>query len=231
MNGAHPVVAPEAPGFGARPTHAGWSIQSAAADVAGLIAAATPTRNAYVMGLSMGGYIALSLASRHPERIAGLILADTRADADDAAARSARLDAVSALASGGRTTYLSRLLPRLVGPSAPAEVRDELAACAERQPTQAFIDALRALADRPDRRADLAGIAVPTLVIVGSDDIVTPPAAARELARGITRAQLIEIPAAGHLTALERPALVADAVAGFLDHLPVPRRTDIPWGV
>jgi len=223
MDGGREIIAPEAPGFGAAAAQAGWSIASVADDVADLIAATTSAGRAWVMGLSMGGYVALALAARHPERVTGLILADTRADADDPATRQGRLDAISTVASGARETYLAGLLPRLVASSASADVRRELAACAARQPSDALMGALRALAERPDRRAELAGIGVPALVIVGTDDVVTPPSAARELAAGIAGARLIEVPGAGHLTALERPTDVAAAVTGFLDDLPSPR--------
>ena len=220
VDGTREIIAPDAPGFGTAAPQAGWSIASAADDVAEIIRATVPGGAAFVMGLSMGGYTALALAARHPERVTALILADTRADADDPAARQARRDAAATVASGQRDTYLSGLLTRLVAATATADVRAELAACAARQQSDALIGALCALAGRPDRRAELAEIGLPTLVIVGSDDAVTPPSAARELAEGIHDARLVEIPGAGHLTALERPAQVAEAVDGFLEGLP-----------
>lgn len=223
LGSTRPIIAPDAPGFGIAEPHDGWSIASAADAVAELIAVASPGGSADVMGLSMGGYTALALAVRHPERVTALILADTRAGADDPAARQGRRDAIAALRAGGRAEYLAALLPRLVAPGAAPDVRDELAACAARQSDAALIAALGALAERPDRRPELAGIARPTLVIVGAEDAVTPPAAARELAAGIDGARITEIPAAGHLSALERPSAVAEAVAAFLDGLPEPR--------
>jgi pimeloyl-ACP methyl ester carboxylesterase len=219
-----PVMAPDAPGFGTAPLHPGWSIASAADGVAELIAHLAPDGRADVMGLSMGGYTALALAARHPQRVAGLVLAGTRADADDDATRHARDDAIAALASGGRERYLSGLMGRLMAPSATADVRDEVAACAARQPSEALADALRALAGRPDRRAELAGVTIPTLVVVGTEDVVTPPAAAQELAAGIGGARLVEVPGAGHLSALERPGPVAALVAGFLDSRSEPHK-------
>jgi 3-oxoadipate enol-lactonase len=223
LGGDRTIIAPDAPGFGTADPRAGWTIAGAADDLAGLIARATPDGTADVMGLSMGGYLALALAVRHPERVARLILADTRAGADDPAVLRGRREAIAAVRSGRRTEYLAGLLPRLLADAADPDVRDALAACAARQPDAALIDALDALAGRPDRRAELADIARPTLVVVGTEDRVTPPAAARELAVGIVGARLIEIPAAGHLSALERPDRVAEAVGWFLDGLPEPR--------
>lgn len=197
LDDGRPVLAPDAPGFGAAPGEPGWTIADAADRVAEQIARGTSDGIADVMGLSMGGYIALALAVRHPQRVAGLVLADTRAGADDAATRHARHDAMATLASGGREAYLAGLLTRLVSPAAADDVRDELASAAARQRSTALADALLALAERPDRRQELAGIAAPTLVVVGADDVVTPPSAARELAAGIPGACLAEIPGVG----------------------------------
>ncbi len=87
LGSARPIIAPDAPGFGDAEPQDGWSIASAAEAVAELIAMASPGGSADVMGLSMGGYTALALAVRHPERVTALILADTRAGADGPAAR------------------------------------------------------------------------------------------------------------------------------------------------
>ena len=218
-----PITAPNAPGFGDQASRANWTIDDAADRVAAHIRARTSDGAAAVMGLSMGGYIALSLAVRHPERCARLVLADTRADADDAAARAARTDAIAAIRGGHQGDYLTALLPRLLGPDAHPRVRSELAALAARQSSDALVGALSALAGRPDRRGDLPTLVIPTLVIVGAEDQVTPPSAARELACNLPQARLIEIPAAGHLSALEDPETVAGYVEAFLSDDPASR--------
>jgi 3-oxoadipate enol-lactonase len=212
LGGGGPVWTPEAPGFGSAPALDDWSIADAADGVAELIARGAPGGCADVMGLSMGGYVALALAVRHPTRCRTLILADTRGDGDDAAARQGRADGIAAIRDGHVDAYLDGLLPRLVTADATDEIRDELSRCARRQRPSALIGALTALAGRPDRRPDLAGIGVPTLVIVGRDDAVTPPPLARELAEAIPGARLAEVPGAGHLSALERPREVARLV-------------------
>jgi pimeloyl-ACP methyl ester carboxylesterase len=217
-----PSVTPNAPGFGGTDTLPGWTIAACADRLAGVIARHTPCGRGHVMGLSMGGYTALALAIRHPERVAGLILADTRAGADDAAARAARGAAIVAVQAGRRTDYLGSLMPNLLTDAAADAVRDELAACVGRQPDAGLVDALTALAGRPDRRGELTTIARPTLVIVGSEDRITPLAAARELADGIPNARIAEIPGAGHLSALEQPERVAVVVDGFLDTVATP---------
>ena len=220
LAGDGPIWTPEAPGFGSAAPRAGWTIADAADDIAELIAEGAPGGRADVMGLSMGGYTALALAVRHPERCRTLILADTRGDADDATARRGRADGIAAIRDGRTEAYLDGLLPRLVAADADDDVRGELSRCARSQSAQALIGALGALAGRPDRRADLAGLDLPTLVIVGSDDAVTPPPLARELADAIPGARLAEIPGAGHLSALERPADVARVVDATRDAAP-----------
>jgi pimeloyl-ACP methyl ester carboxylesterase len=210
------ILTPQAPGFGGMPARAGWSIDDLADQVAADIDIAIPGGRADVVGVSMGGYVALSLALRHPERCASLVLADTRADADEDAARHARYEAIAAISAGETSAYLDGLLPRLVGPDATDDVRAELDTCARRQPAGALVGALGALAERPDRSRSLGSIGMPTLVIVGADDAVTPPALAERLADGIPGARRAIVAGAGHLAPLERPSDVAGLVA---DHL------------
>jgi 3-oxoadipate enol-lactonase len=211
-----PIISVNAPGFGDQPPSPGWTIDGAAAQVAAHIDTQTPNGTAAVLGLSMGGYIALSLAAHFPGRCARLVLADTRADPDDPATRAARIVAIAAIRAGHHAEYLAALLPRLLGPGAPPQIHRELAVLAERQSPAALVGALSALAARPDRRPDLRHLDMPTLVIVGAEDQVTPPRAARELAREIPHAQLVEIAGTGHLSALERPDTVAQHVEAFL---------------
>ncbi|MCC6832006.1 MAG: alpha/beta fold hydrolase [Thermoleophilia bacterium] len=200
-----PVLAPEAPGFGAAPAEPGWTVTGYADAVAARIADWAPGGRAAVCGLSLGGYVALAIAARHPERLSALVLADTRAEPDDDAALAARADGIARIEMEGTVGYLRDFLPRAVSPAAAPEARAALAALAGRQPAGALCDALRALAGRVDRRPDLPAVACPALVIVGEDDAATPPAAARVIADGIPDARLEIIPAAGHMTALERP--------------------------
>ena len=108
-------------------------------------------------------------------------------------------------------------MPKLVSPAAGDDVRADLRAQAARQDPSCVAEALRALRDRPDRTGDLARIAVPTLVVVGEDDGVTPPAAARALHDGIDGSRLETIPGAGHLSAAERPDEFASLVAEFAE--------------
>ncbi len=216
LSPGRPVLALDAPGFGAAAPEAEWTISGYADAVAARIAAWAPGGRAAVCGLSMGGYTALALAARHPGALAGLALADTRAEPDDDAALEARADGIARIEAEGTGAYLAAFLPRVVAPQAADEVRDALAGIAARQPASALTAALRALAGRVDRRPDLGAVTCPALVVVGEHDVLTPPSAARVLAEGIPGATLAILPGAGHMSALERPDAFAALLEGWL---------------
>ena len=209
------VLTPEFPGFGAAPPVGPPSIAAFADDVAALIWA-EGRGAATVVGLSLGGYVALALAHDHPDVVAGLVLANTRAEGDDAAARTARDQAIDTVRIDGLDTYLIGLVPRLLSPEAGPEAWERAQAIAQLQEPEAVCLALEALRDRPDRTGELGAIEVPATVIVGADDAITPRDAAQSLADAIDGAILAEIAGAGHLSALERPAEFAALVAETL---------------
>lgn len=191
------------------------SIDDHADDLAALLDALAIER-AVVCGLSMGGYVALAFAVRHPGRLQGLALADTRAAADSPAQRQARDAAIARIAREGTAAYLDELLPRLCAPSATAALAEALS-LARLQPPMGVAGALAALRDRPDRSAQLATLSTPTTVLVGSEDATTPPAEARQLAAAIRGAEVVELPGAGHLSALESPRRFAEVLRGLLE--------------
>jgi pimeloyl-ACP methyl ester carboxylesterase len=196
------IVAPSLPGFGGTPLPRS---QPAMDDYADFLAAELDRARvdrATVVGLSMGGYVAFALWRRHRARIAGLVLADTRADADDDGAKERRLKLAALVRERGTNALL--LQP-------PAWVREGSArwetvkAMVARQPAEAVAQGSVAMAHRPDSRADLATIDVPTAVVVGADDAITPPAMSRTIAEGIPGATLTPIPKAGHLSNMDAP--------------------------
>jgi 3-oxoadipate enol-lactonase len=209
------LLTPEFPGFGAEPPAVSPSIEGFADDVAGAIRA-EGSGPATVVGLSLGGYVALALAARHPDAAASFVLANTRAEADDAAGRRRRESAIDTIRIDGLDTYLATLLPGLLAPDALPDAWEAADAIAGGQDPDAVCLALEALRDRPDRRGDLSTIAVPTIVVAGADDAVTPLESARALAAGIPGATLEVIAGAGHLSALERPAEFARIVAAAI---------------
>jgi 3-oxoadipate enol-lactonase len=211
-----PVVCPDMPGFGDAARRPGWSIADAADAIGARIADELPGGRAAVCGLSMGGYVALALARRAPERIAALVLADTRGEADSDEARAGRAAAIAAIEADGLERFVDAQLERLLAVGSPGEIRCRLRAIAAEQPPESVTDALRALAGRPDRTGELAAIEAPTLVIVGDDDAITPPDAAGALASGIAGATLRVMPGVGHLSAAEAPKEFAEHLERFL---------------
>ena len=174
-------------------------------------------------GLSMGGYVALSVADRYPADLAGLVLFDTKATADDAAARAKRDEMIAVARAGGSAAVADAMVPKLLSPAAPAASADASAALrrmATAVPVDTLVHALLAMRDRPDRTAALARITVPTLCVVGADDAATPPAVVEDMRRRIrTAAPLAVIPSAGHVPPLENPAAVTAVVRSFLASL------------
>jgi pimeloyl-ACP methyl ester carboxylesterase len=171
-------------------------------------------------GVSLGGYIVMSLLRRHPSRVAAVVLADTKADADTAEAAANRHRIADRVLADGSTRVLEEeLVPRLVGSTTHAERADVLArvtALVQAASPAAVAWAQRAMAARPDSNDTLARAAVPALVLVGAEDAITPESDARALAERIAAARLVIVPEAGHLSPLEAPAAFADAVRGFL---------------
>lgn len=170
---------------------------------------------ALVGGVSMGGYIALNLLRRHPDRVAGLVLADTRSGADDAAALERRRTAAER-ADRGEIAAGSDAIAPLVAATASGLVRADLAVLAAGVPAATIAWAQRAMAARPDSTAVLAAATVPVLVVVGEQDAVTPPAVARDMAAAAPEAELVELAGVGHLSPAEDPAGFADALIGWL---------------
>jgi pimeloyl-ACP methyl ester carboxylesterase len=174
-------------------------------------------------GLSMGGYVALSLVCRHPRRVRGLMLIDTRAAADTPeAARLREATAQAVLQANHAGSIIETMVPRLFGRTTleqhPERVGPILAAM-ERTSAQGVAGALRGMAKRPDRRPDLPSIKIPTLVMVGKDDVISPIGDAREITDALPDARLEVIPAAGHLAPYENPPAANEVMLRYLKEL------------
>jgi 3-oxoadipate enol-lactonase len=177
------------------------------------VAAAMPERAA-VCGISMGGYMAFELVRRHPAKVARLVLADTKPEPDTAEQRAAREANISVVRDVGPAALWERMRGTLLRPDADPAVVDRARALAEAQPPERLIAMLEALRDRADSSDLLSEIAVPVTVVVGAEDAITPPAATRAWAARIPGARVIELPAAGHLSAMEAPEAFAAAIYG-----------------
>jgi len=209
------VIVPDLPGFGESALgNADRSIAGMADDVAALLDSLGIARSV-VGGLSMGGYVALAFAARHCARLEGLILADTRATADSAVARAGRADALTLVEKQGVAALVERQLTALLSPTASESVREQVRGLGKQIP-EGVLAGIRALRDRPDRQAELASIACPTLVIVGREDTISSPAEMAGIASAIPGARLVEIVGAGHLSNLENPHDFVAALKEFI---------------
>lgn len=207
----HDVVAPDLPGFGGRSLEAGWTMAGEADRLAGTMPA-----GAVVVGLSMGGYLALALMAAHPDRVGSLVLADTRPEGESAEGMATRRATAETLRRDGSAAFLDAFVPRALGPGADPAVAARLREVADRQPADAMAHATMAIATRADHTALLSGIGVPTLVVVGEHDVITPPSVHTEMAAAIPGATLAIIGGAGHMTALEQPGEFADLLLGHI---------------
>lgn len=224
FQGQHPLagelrlVTLDLPGFGGSAPAAGDGSIGALAGAVFQAMDQVGLDQAAVCGVSIGGYITLEMWRRQPERLSALLLCDTRPEEDGEDVMAARGSTIRLVRLGRWDEVLDGLLPRLLAPASLA--RPELAAAARGMATRAtdpgVIFAQQAMASRPDSVSMLAEISVPTLVLVGEEDGLTPPAVAREMAARIPGAQLEVLPGAGHLSPLEAPEQFNRAVRRFL---------------
>ncbi len=209
------VIAVDLPGFGGSPA-AEPDLDLWADRVDALLDDLVGEHPVVALGLSMGGYVALRLAARHPARVEALVLADTRAGADTAEGRAARDRAIAAVREGGVEALAGELLPRLLSPDADPGLVDRVRRLMLDQDPEAVAGALRAMRDRPDSTPVLEAFEGPSLVMVGTRDVLTPPAEAEAMARRLRASWLVRIPGAGHLANVEAPAEFTAAVTAFL---------------
>lgn len=187
------------------------------AAMAARVLAAVPGRFA-VAGLSMGGYVAFEILRQAPERVERLALLDTTARPDPAEQTQRRKDAVAIAQSGGFDKIMPSMLPTLVHPDhlALERVGGVVKEMACTVGAEAFARQQHAIMHRPDSRPGLPRIACPTLVLVGADDIPTPLDRAEEMANLIPDARLEVVEQCGHLSTLEQPEAVSQAMARWL---------------
>ncbi len=191
------------------------SLDASADHVAELLAGLGVGR-AVVVGLSMGGYVALALLERHPSLVAGLGLVDTKSAADTAEAAENRLARAERLERDGTVAEVLPDADSLLGETTRAarpQVREQVLEWIGEQSPAGLAWAQRAMAARPDRTAALRAYDGPVAVLVGDEDAVTPVAQAEAMVAAAPRASLVVVRGAGHLSAIEEPAGVATALA------------------
>jgi pimeloyl-ACP methyl ester carboxylesterase len=210
------VIVPDFAGFGAsKDVPHRSSLGAHADDIAHLLDRLGIERTTLV-GLSMGGYIALAFAGRYPNRLARLALADTKATPDTAEAKIARDQNIALLEKEGASALVERLVPKLLSNDASSEVVAFVRSVGASQAVPSLQSALAAMRDRPDTTPLLARLDVPAAVIVGESDVITPPADGRAMSAALPRAELEVIPGAGHLANLEAPGPFTAALTRLL---------------
>jgi 3-oxoadipate enol-lactonase len=175
--------------------------------------------DAVICGLSMGGYVALALVRLAPARVAGLVLANTRAGADSADGRAGRDRMIDLVRREGPPAVAREMLPKLLGETTRREqpdLMDAVGAIVEANSTEGIVTALRAMKGRPDSTPLLPSISYPTLVVTGEEDTLVPPQESDGLRTAIPGAERIVLPRAGHLTNLEDPMGFTTALGRFL---------------
>jgi pimeloyl-ACP methyl ester carboxylesterase len=224
FRGRNRVVRFDVRGLGGTPPEAGPLAMERIADDAASLLDRLGIHRAVVVGCSMGGYAALAFASRHPARLLGLVLQDTRAVPDDDAARRNRAALAERVLAEGSAVAADAFLPKLLGATTQRERPDLATRLREailRQPPRGLAHALLGLGSRPDSRPTLGAIRVPTLIVCGEEDVLTPPAEAEAMHRGVPGSRLVILPLAGHLSSLEQPEAFNAALAAFLDETAV----------
>ncbi len=214
------VLTPDLPGFGSRPGNPAHrcSIGAFAEDIHHFIArhANSPCM---IGGFSMGGYVLLALLNRFPKDACAAIFIDTHPAADTLEARQGRLKSIADLQAEG-IGALRQMPDRLLSPSAPLQLRSRVAEMIARQNPAGMIQAQMAAAMRIDQSPHLPEIKIPTLVIGGAEDVITPPNLMQRWCSQMPDSRWVEIPGAGHLTPMEAPEAVNAAISHFVKQLP-----------
>lgn len=217
----HRLIAPDLRGFGLSSVPQGPLMISDYADDLIALLDHLAIQQAVICGVSMGGYVALDLVRRFRERIAGLVLVDSRARADGPAEREARDAMITLAQQQGAMGVAEQLAARLFAPGADPALQEPVLLRMQRTPVAGITAALAAMRDRPDSTDLLATLGdLPVLVVIGTEDQIIPAAQGRALAAAIPGARLVEIPGAGHLPSLERADQLNLALEQFLRSLP-----------
>jgi pimeloyl-ACP methyl ester carboxylesterase len=186
--------------------------------IASRILAAAPPFFALI-GLSMGGYIAFEIMRQAPQRVAKLALLDTGVR-PETAEQTARRHGPMAMARAGKLVEVAdESFVFFVHPDRHGDValREVVRAMAEETGADAFLRQQQAIMARPDSRPGLAAIACPTLMLVGEQDGGTPPELAREIASAIAGTRLVIVPDCGHLSTIEQPQAVTQALVEWME--------------
>ena len=211
------VITFDCPGVG--DSQAGPVTMGEIADLGVAVLDSLNIEKAVVGGVSMGGYAAFALERCYPDRLLGLLLANTRPAGDTEQAKAGRRELAAVAQQQGAAAVAERMLPKLLGETTRRErpaVVERVRTIIERTAPETIVRWLDALARRADSTDRLAEISVPTLIIAGEEDSLAPAREAGEWAKRIPGSRFAALPAAGHLPNLETPEAVNAQVKQFL---------------
>ena len=215
------VVAPQLRGVdGGEADPPASSIDDYAGDVIDLLDA-LHVHEAIIGGLSMGGYVTLAMFRHAPRYFLGMVLADTRPQADTPEGVEGRQGMLRLVREQGVAALADEMLPKLLGDAARRDRPDlveHVRGLVLSNSVQSMGGAIAALMSRQDSTPLLPTIHCPVLILVGDEDRVTPPAVSQDMQRAIAGSELVVVPGAGHLSSLEQPAAFNEALARFLAH-------------
>lgn len=223
LSDAARVIVPDLPGFGKSKSDKSFTMESLADDVHALLESigAIPC---VLAGLSMGGYVALEYVKKYPTDLRGLGLMDTRAEGDTPQGKEGRGKMIELAKTSGSRAVAEQMLPKMLAeetrknrPQIVQRVTQIMESC----PALTIQHALAAMRDRHDHTEDIPSIPVPTSIIVGDQDAITPPAVAEAMHKAIPRSKLYVIKGAGHLSGMEQPEQVNQALRGLMSHCDV----------
>lgn len=217
------VIAPDLRGFGLSGVTAGTvTMAQMADDLAALLDALRISEPVYFCGLSMGGYVAWQFIERHGKRLAGVILCDTRAVGDTPKEKETRLETAEKVMKEG-PGFIAEAMPKRLFAERTHQEQPELVQetreVIRRTKPEGVAAAARGMAARPDVSAKLAGMEIPALVIVGSEDAISKAEEMQTIAEELPISMFVEIPGAGHMSPLEAPDVVNRAISDFVSRM------------
>ncbi|HEV8378652.1 MAG TPA: alpha/beta hydrolase [Tepidisphaeraceae bacterium] len=212
------VIAPDLPGFGKSKSTRPFTFESLADDLHAFLSQIKALPCA-LAGLSMGGYMSFAYDCKYPTDLKALILVDTKAEADTPEGKAGRNKMIETARSSGSPAIAAAMMPKMITSDSQQKrprLVQQVKAIMEFCPPLTIEHALAAMRDRTDYRDCLPSIAVPTLIIVGDADAITPPAVAESMHKEIPHSKLVIIKGAGHLSPMEQPEQVNQAMRQFL---------------
>ncbi|MDA0988429.1 MAG: alpha/beta fold hydrolase [Chloroflexi bacterium] len=221
LSGEFRIITPDLRGHGeSQVTQGPYTMELLADDLNGFLDALN-LQQVVLGGFSMGGYAVFSFYRKYPERVNSLMLLDTRPQPDSEDGKKGREDMAQLAEREGAGPIAERLIPRLLSPNTVANRQDvvnTVNAMITNCPVEGIAGDLRGMALRGDSSDLLSKINVPTLIVVGDQDAITPPAESQSMASIISNATLVEVSGAGHISNLENPDEFNQAIHDFLHH-------------